>query len=89
LCYLKGIVQLESLLRTEERTANGFLEIPERIADVAVDETDANPIFGTTCKRGIDARTGGDLHIFPRYVAWAIVKTERQTRPQFDLSPGS
>src|SRR5258708_37548158 len=78
--YLKRIVQLKGFFRTKARSAEKCLEISKGIADLAVYETDANPVAATAFKRRIDAGACRYLNIFAADVTGAVVETKRRVQ---------
>src|SRR5258705_497602 len=78
---LQRIVQLECFFRTERRATQQRSEVSERIADLAVHETNAYAVLRTARKGSIDAGSGRDLNVFAAYIARAVVKANRCIQP--------
>src|SRR6266481_809522 len=75
--HLQRIVQLNCFFRTKERAAKRCFEVPVRIANPAIHETNPNAVLRPALKWSIDADSRRNLKVFAAYVARAIVKAKR------------
>src|SRR6201981_2926921 len=73
---LQGIVHFKCFLGAQRRATKQFIELSERIANLAVHESASNAVFFPAPKRSVESRACRKLNVFSAHVTRTIVKAE-------------